>query len=928
MKKLLITLLLFVPLLGISQVNVNANLHEEDMEIGHIKEVGPQPLEFKKDEFDYAKTAPPIMNFPYPIIFIHGLSGDFSSWWDFFGGNSSNPVFGLNDWGWTFGGYSDFCLNSYGTSSQDSCILNLEINNLTTNLQTGDYYIINFDCNTTYCPSTNTTNNTRLSNQAAITVQGEALGIAIDEILTITGKEKVILMGHSMGGLAAREYLQNSSHWFSSDHRVAKLITSGTPHQGSDMTAVGIVPMLYDEKSEAVRDLRDSYFYTGYPGAFLNGNVLEYDSYIQNNISFPYHNVDVNCNGQEGNFVTGLNTLTIPANLDYTCVIGSLGLFPWTDGIVYTSSANLANLYNITQFEKFEAISTSHLSLTEKDYINFKAIDEPDYSSLAYKLDVGTTYIGHFTFQDPNHPLHYSFDLDYYKFTLTQPTTIDVSIANLPTSGYAALYDNSLNVLTNQIATTAGNINLTQTNLPAGNYYVKISGNAYGNTISGSFPWDKPYNYIINAYGCTDATACNYNPNANIDDGTCLYSTSSTTITSYCDSLIWNNTTYTTSGYYSWLGTNSVGCDSIAILDLTINISSASSVNISACDNYTWNGNNYTSSGAYNASLINMYGCDSSVMLNLIINNSSSSTNIHTACDTFNWNGINYTNSGTYFSILASANGCDSSATLNLTINNSSTSTISAMACDSYTWNGQTYNSSGTYTYSTNNTIGCDSLSTLNLTINNSVSTANTLQICYGDSITVGNSTYNQSGTYTDTLQAANGCDSIITTNLTVISQITSFISQNTNDITVNTLGGNTPHTYMWNTGEITQTITPLSNGNYWCIVTDVNGCVSDTAFFDVAFVPSSITEVEITNLILYPNPTDGNLTVEFTTAKVINTKLKIFNALGQEIYSEDFSSIQGINKKQININNLANGIYTFELSNKDFVVIRKVALE
>ena len=63
MKKLLITLLLFVPLLGISQVNVNANLHEEDMEIGHIKEVGPQPLEFKKDEFDYAKTAPPICAF-------------------------------------------------------------------------------------------------------------------------------------------------------------------------------------------------------------------------------------------------------------------------------------------------------------------------------------------------------------------------------------------------------------------------------------------------------------------------------------------------------------------------------------------------------------------------------------------------------------------------------------------------------------------------------------------------------------------------------------------------------------------------------------------------------------------------------------------------------------------------------------------------
>ena len=108
---------------------------------------------------------------------------------------------------------------------------------------------------------------------------------------------------------------------------------------------------------------------------------------------------------------------------------------------------------------------------------------------------------------------------------------------------------------------------------------------------------------------------------------------------------------------------------------------------------------------------------------------------------------------------------------------------------------------------------------------------------------------------------------------MTVISQITSFISQNTNDITVNTLGGNTPHTYMWNTGEITQTITPLSNGNYWCIVTDVNGCVSDTAFFDVAFVPSSITEVEITNLILYPNPTDGNF-FAFTIPKSVVLKI------------------------------------------------------
>ena len=50
---------------------------------------------------------------------------------------------------------------------------------------------------------------------------------------------KVILVGHSMGGLAAREYIQNSMHWLTGNHRVAKLVTSGTPHQGSNYSGFG-----------------------------------------------------------------------------------------------------------------------------------------------------------------------------------------------------------------------------------------------------------------------------------------------------------------------------------------------------------------------------------------------------------------------------------------------------------------------------------------------------------------------------------------------------------------------------------------------------------------------------------------------------------------------------------------------------------------
>ena len=51
----------------------------------------------------------------------------------------------------------------------------------------------------------------------------------IDKVKGTNAQDKVILIGHNMGGLAAREYLQSSSY----DHDVAKLITVGTPHRGS-----------------------------------------------------------------------------------------------------------------------------------------------------------------------------------------------------------------------------------------------------------------------------------------------------------------------------------------------------------------------------------------------------------------------------------------------------------------------------------------------------------------------------------------------------------------------------------------------------------------------------------------------------------------------------------------------------------------------
>ena len=222
-----------------------------------------------------------------------------------------------------------------------------------------------------------------------------------------------------------------------------------------------------------------------------------------------------------------------------------------------------------------------------------------------------------------------------------------------------------------------------------------------------------------------------------------------------------------------------------------------------------------------------------------------------------NWNPIHYP----WQQGCADSTACNYDSTVNINDPNlciyPDSSFSAVTSCDSYTWsvNGVTYTSSVIDTVIGINAAGCTELSILNLTINNGSSSSMTRIICYGESITVGNNTYNQTGMYTDQLTTVNGCDSIITLNLTVYSDIVSTLSQSGNDITSNTVGGTAPYIYQWNTGETSTQITPTANGNYWVIITDVNGCVSDTSFINVEWVSTSIEDLNIDKLTIYPNP-------------------------------------------------------------------------
>jgi triacylglycerol lipase len=63
----------------------------------------------------------------------------------------------------------------------------------------------------------------------------EPVARRIEEICAATGADKVILVGHSMGGLVSRAYLRRHGA-----ARVAKLVTLGSPHHGSRLAVLGL----------------------------------------------------------------------------------------------------------------------------------------------------------------------------------------------------------------------------------------------------------------------------------------------------------------------------------------------------------------------------------------------------------------------------------------------------------------------------------------------------------------------------------------------------------------------------------------------------------------------------------------------------------------------------------------------------------------
>jgi hypothetical protein len=132
------------------------------------------------------------------------------------------------------------------------------------------------------------------------------------------------------------------------------------------------------------------------------------------------------------------------------------------------------------------------------------------------------------------------------------------------------------------------------------------------------------------------------------------------------------------------------------------------------------------------------------------------------------FNGVNRNTAGSYLDTFVSYRGCDSVVTLNLTVRPVRTSTINATICSNqtYLFNGINRNTTGSYLDTFTAVNGCDSVVTLNLTVNPTRTGTINTTICSNQVYNFNGVNRNTTGSYLDTFMAVNGCDSVVTLNL------------------------------------------------------------------------------------------------------------------------------------------------------------------
>lgn len=297
---------------------------------------------------------------------------------------------------------------------------------------------------------------------------------------------------------------------------------------------------------------------------------------------------------------------------------------------------------------------------------------------------------------------------------------------------------------------------------------------------------------------------------------------------------------------------------------------------------------------------------------------SGTNTGITTAIDEVAGNNGTLTN----FALSGATSNWVSGASLSAGSNTPGNATITS--CGPYTANtGQIWTTSGNYVDTLTSPTGCDSIVNVALTVN--ANSANTISAtgCNKYTSPSGNYTWTSSGTYTDVLPSANGCDSVLTINLTI------------NTVDVNVLvnaatltSWQTGATYQWLdcnngyapiTGATNQSYMATANGSY-AVRIDKNGCVDTSSCYAINGI--GINEHGLSAFVVYPNPAKDKITLNFGV-DVNQAKIEVMDAAGRVVIAQTTSQTSTFDMTI----SLPAGTYFIKVSTAEFAVIKPLTI-
>ena len=214
---------------------------------------------------------------------------------------------------------------------------------------------------------------------------------------------------------------------------------------------------------------------------------------------------------------------------------------------------------------------------------------------------------------------------------------------------------------------------------------------------------------------------------------------------------------------------------------------------------------------------------------------------------------------------------------------------------------------------------------TATVTITEPAALTSTLTETACTNYTLNGQTYTSSGTYQQTIQNANGCDSTITLNLTIVPGPVSGITQ-IDAITLQSTA--TGVTYQWVdcinnqvlVGETLATYTATQNGQFAVTVSD-GTCSTTSACVTISQV--GLEEgIDLMEIQVFPNPTSDEVNIFFDN--VNETELMIFDLQGKVVM--DVQSVHS--GKVVSLATLNTGVYLMQFSSPSGVSVKRIIKE